>query len=136
MQWCNAHTSIATRIFNWTASHSLASIFTISHQRSLSLTPASHHSLLFLILTLCFHSYKYNFNLRSPCWSSPIYFDSMEYNMIFVNRTNALRIRCSKVKAQFNNNNNEFFWLNKSISKYYAFDAWIHIHLLRVFGKM
>lgn len=141
MQWCNiythSHTHSATRIFNWTVSR--------FHFRNITHTYTFSHSLLLLLLSLFGSTYKYNFNLRLPCWS-PIYFD----NMIFVSRINAHTLGmyvcmsvCSAIhtnqptdqptKSPFNNNNNEFFWLNKSISKYYAFDAWIHIHLLRVF---
>lgn len=132
MQWCNTYT------------HILRQEFSIEPHLVLAFSsPYSHPP---LTLTLCFHSYKYNFNLRLPCWS-PIYFDITWFSSIEANARFAY-VEClcecvsqsiwtsSQVKAQFNNSNNEFFWLNKSISKYYAFDAWIHIHLLRVFGEI
>lgn len=134
MQWCNTYT------------HILRQEFSIEPHLVLAFSsPYSHPP---LTLTLCFHSYKYNFNLRLPCWS-PIYFDITWFSSIEANARFAY-VEClcvcvcvpqsiwtsSQVKAQFNNSNNEFFWLNKSISKYYAFDAWIHIHLLSVWWNL
>lgn len=102
----------------------------------LVLTSHSHsHSLLPLIniILICV----------LPCWS-PIYFVSMEYyNMIFVNRTNVLRIRWVCVYSNPYRPTNQkpiqqqqqWILLIKQIhiKILRAFDAWIHIHLLRVF---